>query len=77
MSELTALQNLTKDFVHTYLASQIAAILRMANGYIYVRLDGIDPKMLEDKLKAVLGKEGDLKTQISRGGLEVVFARKA
>ena len=44
MSELTALQNLTKDFVHTYLASQIAAVLRMANGYIYVRLDGIDPK---------------------------------
>jgi hypothetical protein len=76
MSELTALQNLTKDFVHTYLAGQIAAVLRMANGYIYVRLDGIDPKMLEDKLKAVLGKEGELKTQISRGGLEVVFARK-
>jgi hypothetical protein len=76
MSELTALQNLTKDFVHTYLASQIAAVLRMANGYIYVRLDGVDPKVLEDKLKAVLGKEGDLKTQISRGGLEVVFAKK-
>jgi hypothetical protein len=76
MSELTALQNLTKDFVHTYLASQIAAVLRMANGYIYVRLDGIDPKMLEDKLKAVLGKEGDLKTQISRGGLEIVFMKK-
>jgi hypothetical protein len=76
MSELTALQNLTKDFVHTYLASQIAAVLRMANGYIYVRLDGVDPKTLEDKLKAVLGKEGDLKTQISRGGLEVVFAKK-
>jgi hypothetical protein len=55
MSELTALQNLTKDFVHTYLASQIAAVLRMANGYIYVRLDGIDAKMLEDKLKAVFG----------------------
>ena len=76
MSELTALQNLTKDFVHTYLASQIAAVLRMANGYIYVRLDGIDAKLLEDKLKAVLGKEGDLKTAISRGGLEVVFAKK-
>jgi len=58
MSELTALQNLTKDFVHTYLASQIAAVLRMANGYIYVRLDGIDAKMLEDKLKAVLGEGG-------------------
>jgi len=76
MSELTALQNLTKDFVHTYLASQIAAVLRMANGYIYVRLDGIDAKLLEDKLKGILGKEGDLKTQISRGGLEVVFAKK-
>lgn len=76
MSELTALQNLTKDFVHTYLASQIASVLRMANGYIYVRLDGIDAKMLEDKLKGILGKEGDLKTQISRGGLEVVFAKK-
>jgi len=76
MSELTALQNLTKDFVHTYLASQIAAVLRMANGYIYVRLDGIDAKLLEDKLKGILGKEGDLKTAISRGGLEVVFAKK-
>ena len=76
MSELTALQNLTKDFVHTYLASQLASVLRMANGYIYVRLDGVDPKMLEDKLKALLGREGDLKTQISRGGLEVVFAKK-
>jgi hypothetical protein len=76
MSELTALQNLTKDFVHTYLASQIAAVLRMANGYIYVRLDGIDAKLLEDKLRTILGKEGDLKTQISRGGLEVAFAKK-
>jgi hypothetical protein len=67
MSELTALQNLTKDFVHTYLASQIAAVLRMANGYIYVRLDGIDAKLLEDKLKGILGEGGGLENRHLQG----------
>ncbi|MGC8584188.1 MAG: hypothetical protein ACP5MH_10750 [Thermoproteus sp.] len=77
MSDVTALQNVTRDFVHTFIATQLASIFRLANGYIYVRLEGIDSKLLQDKLGQLLGKEGDLKTQITRGGLEIVFVKKS
>lgn len=75
MSELTALQNLTKDFVHTFLANQVAAVFRMADGYIYIKLNGVDPQLLQSKLQQVLSKEGDLKMQITRGGLEIMFVK--
>ena len=57
-------------------ASFLANIFRLKTGYIYIKLDGVDPQKLGSVLQSMLGSDFDVKMQVEKGGLAVVVSLK-
>jgi len=57
-------------------ASFLANIFRLKTGYIYIKLDGVDPQKLGSALQSMLGSDFDIKMQVEKGGLAVMVSLK-
>ncbi|MFP3214693.1 MAG: hypothetical protein RXR18_05770 [Nitrososphaeria archaeon] len=63
--------------LHTNMvASFLANIFRLKTGYIYIKLDGVDPQKLGNALQGLIGNDYDVKMQVEKGGLAVMVSLK-
>ena len=70
------LSNVINEMHTNMVASFLANIFRLKTGYIYIKLDGIDPQKLGSVLQSMLGNDYDVKMQIEKGGLAVMVSLK-
>ncbi len=68
--------SIIEDMHTNMVASFLANIFRLRYGYIFIKLDGIDPQKLGKALAGFLGNDVDIKMQIERGGLGVMVSAK-
>jgi len=70
------LSNVINEMHTNMVASFLANIFRLKTGYVYIKLDGVDPQKLGNALQGMLGNDYDVKMQIERGGLAVMVSLK-
>jgi len=70
------LSNVINEMHTNMVASFLANIFRLKTGYVYVKLDGIDPQKLGSVLQSMLGNDYDVKMQVEKGGLAVMVSLK-
>jgi hypothetical protein len=70
------LSGIIQDMHVNMVANFVVNIFRLHQGYMFIRLDGIDPGKLETVIKEMLGNEYDIKTQIQNGGLAIMVTPK-
>jgi hypothetical protein len=70
------LSNLINEMHTNMVASFLANIFRLKTGYIYIKLDGVDPQKLGSVLQSMLGNDYDVKMQVEKGGLAVMVSLK-
>jgi hypothetical protein len=70
------LSNVINEMHTNMVASFLANIFRLKTGYIYIKLDGIDPQKLGSVLQSMLGNDYDVKMQVEKGGLAVMVSLK-
>ncbi|MCG2865867.1 MAG: hypothetical protein L7H04_08335 [Vulcanisaeta sp.] len=70
------LSNVINEMHTNMVASFLANIFRLKTGYIYIKLDGIDPQKLGNVLQSMLGNDYDVKMQVEKGGLAVMVSLK-
>jgi len=70
------LSGIIQDMHVNMIANFVVNIFRLHQGYMYIKLDGIDPSKLETVIKEMLGNDFDVKTQIRQGGLEIMVSLK-
>jgi hypothetical protein len=70
------LSNVINEMHTNMVASFLANIFRLKSGYIYIKLDGVDPQKLGNALQGMLGSDYDVKMQVEKGGLAVMVSLK-
>jgi len=70
------LSNVINELHTNMVASFLANIFRLKTGYIYIKLDGIDPQKLGNALQGLIGNDYDVKMQVEKGGLAVMVSLK-
>jgi len=70
------LSNVINEMHTNMVASFLANIFRLKTGYIYIKLDGVDPQKLGNALQSMLGNDYDVKMQVEKGGLAVMVSLK-
>jgi len=70
------LSNVINEMHTNMVASFLANIFRLKTGYIYIKLDGIDPQKLGNALQGLIGNDYDVKMQVEKGGLAVMVSLK-
>jgi len=70
------LSGIIQDMHVNMIANFVVNIFRLHQGYMYIKLDGIDPSRLETVIKELLGNDFDVKTQIRQNGLEILVTPK-
>jgi hypothetical protein len=70
------LSNVINELHTNMVASFLANIFRLKTGYVYVKLDGIDPQKLGNALQGLIGNDYDVKMQVEKGGLAVMVSLK-
>jgi len=70
------LSGIIQDMHVNMIANFVVNIFRLHQGYMYIKLDGIDPSKLENVVRELLGNDFDVKTQIRQNGLEILVTPK-
>jgi len=70
------LSGIIQDMHVNMIANFVVNIFRLHQGYMYIKLDDIDPSKLETVIKQLLGNDFDVKTQIRQNGLEILVTPK-
>jgi len=70
------LSNVINELHTNMVASFLANIFRLKTGYVYIKLDGIDPQKLGNALQGLIGNDYDVKMQVEKGGLAVMVSLK-
>jgi hypothetical protein len=70
------LSGIIQDMHINMIANFVVNIFRLHQGYMFIKLDGIDPGKLETVIKQLLGNDFDVKTQIQNGGLAIMVSLK-
>ena len=70
------LSNVINELHTNMVASFLANIFRLKTGYVYIKLDGVDPQKLGNALQGMLGNDYDVKMQVEKGGLAVMVSLK-
>jgi len=70
------LSNVINEMHTNMVASFLANIFRLKTGYVFVKLDGIDPQKLGSVLQSLIGNDYDVKMQVEKGGLAVMVSLK-
>ena len=70
------LSGIIQDMHVNMIANFVVNIFRLHQGYMFIKLDGIDPGKLEIVIKQLLGNDFDVKTQIQNGGLAIMVTPK-
>jgi hypothetical protein len=70
------LSNVINEMHTNMVASFLANIFRLKTGYIYIKLDGVDPQKLGNALQGLIGNDYDVKMQVEKGGLAVMVSLK-
>jgi len=70
------LSGIIQDMHVNMIANFIVNIFRLHQGYMFIKLDGIDPGKLENAIKQLLGNDFDVKTQIQQNGLAIMVTPK-
>ncbi len=66
------LSNVINEMHTNMVASFLANIFRLKTGYVFIKLDGIDPQKLGNALQGLIGNDYDVKMQVEKGGLAVM-----
>ncbi len=70
------LSNVINELHTNMVASFLANIFRLKTGYVFIKLDGIDPQKLGNALQGLIGNDYDVKMQVEKGGLAVMVSLK-
>jgi hypothetical protein len=70
------LSGIIQDMHVNMIANFVVNIFRLHQGYMFIKLDGIDPGKLETAIRAMLGNDYDIKTQVQNGGLAIMVSLK-
>jgi hypothetical protein len=70
------LSGIIQDMHVNMIANFVVNIFRLHQGYMFIKLDGIDPGKLETAIRMMLGNDFDVKTQIQQGGLAIMVTPK-
>ena len=70
------MSNVINELHTNMVASFLANIFRLKTGYVYIKLDGIDPQKLGNALQGLIGNDYDVKMQVEKGGLAVMVSLK-
>jgi len=70
------LSGIIQDMHVNMIANFVVNIFRLHQGYMFIKLDGIDPSKLETAIRTMLGNDFDIKTQIQNGGLAIMVTPK-
>jgi len=70
------LSNVINEMHTNMVASFLANIFRLKTGYVYIKLDGVDPQKLGNALQGLIGNDYDVKMQVEKGGLAVMVSLK-
>jgi hypothetical protein len=70
------LSGIIQDMHVNMIANFVVNIFRLHQGYMFIKLDGIDPSKLESAIKTMLGNDFDVKTQIQQNGLAIMVTPK-
>jgi hypothetical protein len=70
------LSGIIQDMHVNMIANFVVNIFRLHQGYMFIKLDGIDPGKLEIVIKQLLGNDYDIKTQVQNGGLAIMVTPK-
>ena len=70
------MSGIIQDMHVNMVANFVVNIFRLHQGYMYIKLDGIDPSKLETVIRELLGNDFDVKTQIRQNGLEILVTPK-
>ena len=65
------LSNIIEDMHVNMVAGFLANIFRLHVGFIYIKLDGINPQKLEAVIKEMLAGDFDVMTRIEKDGLMI------
>jgi len=65
------LSGIIEDMHINMVANFIASIFRMHTGFIYIKLDNINPQKLEVVVKELLSNDFDVMTRIEKDGLMI------
>ena len=70
------LSGIIQDMHVNMIANFVVNIFRLHQGYMFIKLDGIDPGKLETAIRTMLGNDFDVKTQIQQNGLAIMVTPK-
>ena len=70
------MSNVINEMHTNMVASFLANIFRLKTGYVYIKLDGVDPQKLGNALQGLIGNDYDVKMQVEKGGLAVMVSLK-
>jgi hypothetical protein len=70
------LSGIIQDMHVNMIANFVVNIFRLHQGYMFIKLDGIDPGKLEIVIRQLLGNDYDIKTQVQNGGLAIMVTPK-
>jgi len=70
------LSGIIQDMHVNMIANFVVNIFRLHQGYMFIKLDGVDPGKLEIAIRSMLGNEYDVKTEIRQGGLAIMVTPK-
>jgi len=70
------LSGIIQDMHVNMIANFVVNIFRLHQGYMFIKLDGIDPGKLETAIRTMLGNDFDIKTQIQQNGLAIMVSLK-
>ena len=65
------LSSIIEDMHVNMIASFLASIFRLHTGFIYIKLDGVNPQKLEFIIKEMLANDFDIMTRIEKDGLMI------
>jgi hypothetical protein len=65
------LSGVIEDMHVNMIATFLASIFRLHTGFVYIKLDGINPQKLEAVIKEMLAGDFDVMTKIERDGLVI------
>jgi hypothetical protein len=65
------LSGLIEDMHINMIAGFLANIFRLHTGFIYIKLDGVNPQKLDTAIKTILGNDFDVMTRIEKDGLMI------
>ena len=70
------LSNVINEMHTNMVASFLANIFRLKTGYVFIKLDGVDPQKLGNALQGLIGNDYDVKMQVEKGGLAIMVSLK-